>query len=176
MPKPDFASVPEWYHKYLIAVPEDDLLHAFDNHSALLLDTLEGLPEKAWDHRYAPDKWSIKEMVQHIIDAERIFCYRALSFARGETAALPGFDEVTYALNSKADRRSASSLLQELKVVQQGSIHLFHSFDEEQRAASGIANGATVSVNSVGFILIGHCLHHLSILKERYLPGIDSAM
>ncbi|HVG12522.1 MAG TPA: DinB family protein [Flavisolibacter sp.] len=176
MPKPDLSSVPEWYHKYIIAVPEDDLVRAFENHSALLQDTLQGLSEKAWDHRYAPEKWSIKEMVQHIIDAERIFCYRALSFARKEGAALPGFDEVAYALSSKADKRSSNSLLDELKVVQQGSTYLFLSFDEEQRATSGIANGALISVNAVGFILIGHCLHHLSILNERYLRGINSVL
>ena len=176
MPKPDLSSVPEWYHKYVMAVPEDNLAQAFQSHSILLQGTLEGMPETAWDYRYAPGKWSIKEMVQHIVDAERIFCYRALSFARKEGAALPGFDEVAYALNSKADKRSSASLLEELKVVQQGSILMFLSFDEEQLATSGIANGALVSVNAVGFILIGHCLHHLSILRERYLTGISKTM
>lgn len=169
MRKPDLQTVPEWYHRYILRVPKEELPPALEQHTQSILETLEGLTEEQWNHCYAPEKWTVKEVVQHIIDAERIFCYRALCIARKETVSLPGFDEVAYAAHSKAALRSSLSLLEELRVVQQSSLQLFNSFDEEQLATTGIANGSPISVNAIGFILVGHALHHLAILKERYL-------
>ncbi len=107
--------------------------------------------------------------MQHLIDAERIFSYRALCFARKDTVALPGFDEDIYAKHSKANQRSKESLLQEVKFVQQSSAAMFNSFDKEQIEASGIANNNSIYVSAIGFIINGHALHHKKILEERYL-------
>jgi hypothetical protein len=112
--------------------------------------------------------WSIKELVQHVIDSERIFSYRALCFARGESASLPGFDENTYAAASQADNRNKQSLLEELRAVQVATTLLFQSFSEAQLDQTGIANNNPVSVRAIGFITVGHTLHHKKILQEKY--------
>jgi uncharacterized damage-inducible protein DinB len=169
MPTPDLNRVPSFYHKYISLVMQDDLGDAFTQTQQNLIDLLASIPAERWDYSYAEDKWSIKELVQHLIDAERIFCYRALCFARKDTVALPGFDENIYALNSKANHRSKESLLQELQVVQQSSAAMFNSFDEEQLQSSGIANNNSIYVSAIGFTIIGHALHHKKILEERYL-------
>lgn len=108
-------------------------------------------------------------MVQHLIDAERIFAYRALCIARGETVSLPGFDENIYAAASKADGRTKEELLAEFKTARQSTAQLFVSFDEAQLAATGTANNNSISVNAIGFIIPGHVQHHLNVLEERYL-------
>ena len=169
MPKLDFSRVPSYYHKYINLVMQDDLSNAFTQNQQKLIDLLESIPNERWDYSYAEGKWSIKELVQHLIDAERIFCYRALCFARKDTVALPGFDETAYAITSKANQRSKESLVQELRAVKQSSEALFKSFDEEQLQASGIANNNSIYVSAIGFIIIGHDLHHKRILEERYL-------
>ena len=165
----DWNKVPEFYHNYLRQVAHLTLADALAQHSTELPTLLRDVPEEKWSFRYAVGKWSIKEVVQHIIDAERIFCYRALSFARGEKAAFPGFDENEYAAAARADNRTKRDLLQEFDVVQQGSSLLFASFDEAHLAASGTANNNSIYVEAIGYIIAGHCRHHVQILRERYL-------
>ena len=169
MPKPDLQRVPAFYHNYINLVPTDNLKEAFSAHSSNLYDFLKSVPEEKWAYRYAEGKWSIKEMVQHITDTERIFAYRALCIARGEQAALPGFDENKYADASKADKREKDSLLEELRAVQTSTTLLFQSFDDEQLQKTGNANGKSIDVAAIGFITIGHVLHHKNVLQERYL-------
>ncbi len=169
MPKPDLSRVPAFYHKYIDYVMQDDLENAFTQTQKNLIDLLASVPDEKWDYSYAEGKWSIKELVQHLIDAERIFCYRALCFARKDNVALPGFEENNYAKNSKANQRSKESLLQEFQFVQQSSAAMFNSFDKEQLEASGIANNNSIYVSAIGFIINGHALHHKKILEERYL-------
>lgn len=169
MPQVDLLRVPVFYHKYINLVKEHDLSEAMQNHQVNLVSELKNIADEKWDYRYAEGKWSIKELVQHIIDAERIFCYRALNFARKDPHELPGFDENEFAVVSKADKRSKQDLLDELTTVQKSSIQLFVSFDEEQLNESGKANGNSIYVNGIGFIIVGHALHHLNILRERYL-------
>jgi uncharacterized damage-inducible protein DinB len=165
----DFSRVPQFYHKYIRLVESKELTQAFERHKTDLVTLLNNIPAEKWDHRYAEGKWSIKEVVQHIIDAERIFSYRALSFARNETKELPGFDENAYAASSKADKRQKADLIDELVAVQQSSAGLFASFDREQLNASGVANGKSIYVEALGYIIIGHVLHHKKILLEEYL-------
>lgn len=169
MPKPDLNRVPSYYHNYINQVRFDDLFKAFEHHQHSLIDLLQSIPAEKWDYRYAEDKWSIKELVQHIIDAERIFSYRALTFARKDPNELPGFDENSYAEVSKAGRRTKDQLINEVEAVQRSSSALFQSFDDEQLEASGVANGNSVYVLGIGYIIIGHTLHHMNILQERYL-------
>jgi hypothetical protein len=108
-------------------------------------------------------------MLQHIIDTERIFSYRALCIARGEKASLPGFEENDYAAASKANRRTSAELIGEFETLRSSIQQLFTSLDSEQRAVEGIANGKPISANAIGFIIPGHAQHHINILKERYL-------
>lgn len=169
MPRPDLATVPQWFHKYVEQTEEDDALPAIKGNGEIAIRFLQSIEEEKWDYRYAEGKWSIKEVVQHLIDAERIFAYRALSIARGETASLPSFDENAYAARSKAEGRSREDLMAEFQTARQSTTQLFASFDEEQLMMTGTANGNSVSVNSIGFIIPGHVQHHLNILEERYL-------
>lgn len=165
----DLSRVPEYYHKYINLVNENDLGQAFQKYQTDLIAALSQIPAGKWDYRYAEGKWTVKEVVQHIIDAERIFCYRALCFARKDKTSLPGFDENTYAAASKADKRTKEDLIDELQSVQRSSAQLFRSFDEEQLNETGIANGKSIYVKAIGYIIVGHALHHKNILLERYL-------
>lgn len=169
MPKPDLTTIPEYYHKYVRLVQENDAATALTENTGTAVLFFDGIPEEKWDHRYADGKWSIKELVQHMIDTERIFAYRALCMARGEKQSLPGFDENQYAASSHAERRQKEDLAEEFKTVRKASELLFRSFGDDQLAATGVANNNSVSVNGLGFIMVGHVLHHLNILEERYL-------
>lgn len=169
MPRPDLSTVPQWYHRYVLQTEEDNALQAILNNGETASRFLQSIDEDRWANRYAEGKWSIKEMIQHLIDAERIFAYRALCIARGETVSLPGFDENTYAANANADYRLKDELLAEFNTARKSTAQLFASFDDEQLSATGIANNNPVSVNAIGFIMAGHVQHHLNILAERYL-------
>ncbi|MBD0331217.1 MAG: DinB family protein [Chitinophagaceae bacterium] len=168
MPKPDLQKVPAFYHSYVTLVKQDNISKAFSKHSDAI-SFLKKIPKKKWDYRYAEGKWSIKQLIQHVIDAERIFSYRALRIARKDTTPLPAFDEEKFAAVSKADKRTKKDLIRELETVQQSSRRLFESFDEEQLQAGGTVSNNSIDVNAIGFVIIGHTLHHLNILKERYL-------
>ena len=169
MPKPDLSTVPVFYHNYINQVQENDINNAIRVNTGSVVQFLHSIPDEKWDYRYADGKWSIREMIQHIIDAERIFAYRALCFARGEKKSLPGFEENDYAAASKADARSKEELIEEFETVRKSIQQLFASFDEEQLSAVGVANNNSISVNAIGFIIPGHVQHHVNVLKERYL-------
>ena len=167
--RPDLFRVGDWYHNYINQVPEDDLIIAFDKQGAALIRFLGNIPSDKYDYRYAEGKWTIKEVLQHIIDAERVFAYRALRFARKDSTPLPGFDENLFALNAKASDRRWDKLMEELKIVRRSSELLFQSFDEEQLQSNGISSNSPNYVLAIGFIIIGHAMHHQKIIKERYL-------
>ena len=172
----DLSRVPPFYHKYISFVSENDLDSAFKKHQADFISLLKKISSDQWDHRYAEGKWSVKELVQHVIDAERIFCYRALRFARKDKTELHGFDEGKFAAASKADKRTREDLLDELATVQKSSAQLFASFDEDQLDQQGTANGSSVYVKALGYIITGHALHHQNILTERYINKKPSAV
>ena len=165
----DLNRVPAYYHKYIQRVNEENVIDAIITLQNELNSFLAAIPEAKWVHKYAEDKWTIKELVQHVTDAERIFCYRALCFSRNEKGSLPGFDENEYVVASNANDRSKESILNELKTVQAATLSLFESFTEEQLNVQGIANGNPVYVKGIGYIVAGHARHHMAILKERYL-------
>ncbi len=167
--RPDLSRVGNFYHNYINLVTEDELTEAFEKESASLVRFLDTIPADKYDYRYAEGKWTIKEVLQHIIDAERIFSYRALRFARKDATPLPGFDENLFAAAAKADTRSWDKLVEEFKVVRRSSELLFNSFDEEQFQSNGISSNSPNYVLGLGFILIGHAMHHQKIIKERYL-------
>jgi len=169
MPKPDLQKVPGHLHQEIDLVEQDNLKDAFSRH-ADALSFLKNIPEEKWSYRYAENKWSIRGVVQHMIDAERIFCNRALVIARKDrTTPLVSFEGDDYGAASKADSRTKEELISELAAVQQSSLKLFESFDEEQLLTSGTVGSYTIDVNALGFVVIGHVLHHLKLIKERYL-------
>lgn len=165
----DLNRIPPFYHGYVKLVKESDLPSALEQHQHNLLNLLRSLPDYKWDYSYAPGKWTIKDLVQHLIDGERIFAYRALRFARKDTTPLPGFDENLYASTANAGKRTKEDLLSELEVVQKSSALLFGSFNEEQLESSGLANNNSIYVAGIGFAIVGHTLHHMNVIKERYL-------
>jgi len=169
MPRPDLSKVPEFYHDYIKKAPENDLMAALKNNTSAFNELLNTIPSEKHDYRYAEGKWTIKEVLQHIIDAERIFSYRALRFARKDNTPLPGFDENLFAANAKTEKRSWNELVEEFNAVRKSTELLFTSFDEQDLDSSGIASNNSNYVLGIGFICAGHCAHHQQVIKERYL-------
>lgn len=169
MPKPATGTFPAFFSTYINKVEEEDLSTAFANQQELMTGFFDAIPADKHDFSYAPGKWTLKEMLQHIIDTERIFAYRALCIARQEKQNLPGFDENDYVVNSQANNRSWQSMLAELKLVRQSTEILFDSFSPETLQQSGLANNNPVTVHAIGFITLGHLYHHIEVIKERYL-------
>jgi uncharacterized damage-inducible protein DinB len=130
---------------------------------------VQDIPMDKFDFRYAEGKWTIKDIIQHLIDAERVFSYRAMRIARNDKTPLPGFEENDYVDNAFANKRSLQELLTEMAVVRQSTLSLFKSFSQEQLERIGKASNCDVSVRAIGFIVIGHQKHHQKIFKERYL-------
>jgi len=130
---------------------------------------VQNIPMDKHDYRYAEGKWTIKDIIQHIIDTERIFAYRALRFSRNDTTELPGFDENLYADMAHANKRHLKDLLTELSTVRHSTMQMFASFNEEELLRRGIASNNPASVRALGFIIIGHQNHHMKIFSERYL-------
>lgn len=168
MAKPIEGTFPPYFSLYIDKVKEDDVISALEAQDDLIQNYFASLEEKA-DYAYAPGKWTLKEMLQHIIDTERIFNFRALCFARNEAQNIPGFEEDEYAANSHATNRTWQSLCEELKAVRKSTRFLFDSFSEEDFGHSGTANGKPVTVVALGFITVGHINHHVEVIKERYL-------
>jgi hypothetical protein len=167
--RPDLSKVPAFYHGYINHVVQDDLQQAFTSGYNELFDVLSSIRADKYDFRYAENKWTIREVIQHLIDAERVFSYRAMAFARQDKTSLPGFDENDYANNSKASMRDWDDLVDELRHLRRSSEKMFLSFDDHQLNSVGTANNNNISVRAIAFIVIGHTLHHARILKERYL-------
>lgn len=175
MKKDALTNVPAFYQNYIDQVADVTLKEALHRS----LDALNGqLQEKLLaigDTIYAPEKWTIKDILQHLIDAERVMSYRAMRFARQDATELPGFDQDTYVPTAKAARRSVPDLMEELKAVRISSIFLFESMTDEMLQQSGRANNNLMSVPALGFIIAGHQQHHLNIIEERYLPLVKAA-
>lgn len=166
--RPAPSSYGNYYKNYIALVKQDDLFKALDE-SVKNLEFWRSIPEEKGGFRYAEGKWSIKELLQHIIDTERIFSYRALAFARGEKTALPGYDENEYADNYLVNSRTLKEMVNELELVRKSTIALFTSFDKSVLDNVGKASGSKLSVRAAGFIIVGHEIHHINVVKERYL-------
>lgn len=167
--RPDLNRVPPYYHNYINQATGDDLNQILRDQEVSFRVFLDELPPSKRDHRYAEGKWSIKELLQHIVDAERIFAYRALCIARKDMTPLPGFDENAYQDQAKTDQRDWNDLVEEFCLVRRSNMILFASFDEEQLESTGTASNASNYVRAFGFIMAGHVAHHWRIIQERYL-------
>ncbi|MCZ4318968.1 DinB family protein [Aequorivita viscosa] len=158
-----------YYQKYIDLVPDAPLTQALQQGLLETESFFKDLPSEKWDYRYQNNKWTPKDILQHIIDTERVFTYRALYFARIDAASLEGFDENIFAENAMANSKSPELLLQEYTVFRKASVVLFKSFSDAQFKRNGMANNSPMSVVAAGFIICGHEIHHRNIIIERYL-------
>jgi hypothetical protein len=158
-----------WLDNYIKKVEDEFLLEGFKRQTAETLHLFSELTEEQVNYRYAEGKWSIKEILLHLIDCERIFAYRALTFARGDQAALPGFDENEYVINSHIETRDIKSLVEEYIIVRTSTVSLFAGFHPDVLNNRGTANKIEMSVSALGFAILGHEIHHIGVIRERYL-------
>lgn len=168
MTRPEADEYIPYFGKYIQLVPEGDLVELLRTQQTAICVELSKLDEARALHRYAPGKWSVKEVIGHLTDAERVFSYRALSFARGDEAPLPGFEETEWVPAARFDRRPLSALLAEWTAVRGATVALFTTFDETEWSRRGTANGNAMSVRALAFCIAGHELHHMAILRDRY--------
>lgn len=164
----DLAKIPEFYRAYVEVLGQGDLVPLLLQTGDEFIEFGRGLSEAQGAYRYAEEKWSIKEVIQHVIDSERIFTYRALRFARNDKTEISGFEQNDYVPESNADARSIHSLMTEFTNVRASTVDLFTSFTEEMRSRSGISNNVEMSVEALGYIMSGHLRHHLNVIHERY--------
>ncbi|PYQ27758.1 MAG: DinB family protein [Acidobacteria bacterium] len=160
-----------YFARYVDLVPEDDICITLKEQGSATESILRLLNDKQASYRYAPDKWSVKQLVGHVTDSERIFGYRALSIARGETRKLPGYDEKSYGVTGEFDRRPWNDLIAELATARQATVALFRGLPEEAWDRSGVANDNAISVRGLAYVIVGHERHHLNVLRERYLQA-----
>ncbi len=169
--RPDATEYAPFYSGYVNAVPEGDLIALLERQGDETLRLLGGITETKSQERYAPGKWTIREVAGHMIDAERVFTYRALTFARADPGPLPSFDENAWAGSSNAGSRTMRELGQEFSVLRASTLSLFRGFTEESFARSGIASKHAITVRALAYIVAGHERHHVKILRDRYLSS-----
>jgi len=167
--KPAKSEYLPYYERYISLVPDGDVVATLAAQMDDTLAMLRSLPASVATYRYAPDKWSVNEVVGHIIDSERNFAFRALRFARNDAAPVPGFEQDDYVRNSTFDAYPLEELASELESVRQSTVFLFKHLEESAWTRRGIANNAEVSVRALAYIIAGHELHHREILAARYL-------
>lgn len=170
MPRPAPGTYPAYFDNYIKLVDAETAKEAIEKYAAPLLSFFQNIPADKHSYAYAEGKWTVKELLQHVIDAERIFAYRALRIARKDKTPLPGFDENAYAkAASNVNDRTFEDLMEEFTAVRKSTDLLLKSFTEEQLNESGITNGNATTVYSIAFVVYGHLLHHKRVLEEKYL-------
>ncbi|PQA90002.1 DNA damage-inducible protein DinB [Chryseobacterium shigense] len=162
----------KYVQRYLDKIPSEDWIGELKRSGEKTLEVYSAITEEQSLFAYAEGKWTLKELLLHLSDTERIFQYRILAFARGEKAELPGFDEENYAAASFANHRSLESLLEEYKLIRRSSQILLETIEPSVLKNTGIANGNPLAVETIGKLLVGHNYHHLSIIEERYLSEL----
>ncbi|MDI3320742.1 DinB family protein [Pinibacter soli] len=159
----------DFFKRYINIVKEDDAMDALENNLKSFLKLLKRIPRKKVNYAYAEGKWTIKQLLQHVIDTERVFAYRALRFSKNEGVDLPGFDENVWGYNTPVDQRKWKDMIEEFKHLRKANIAMFKAFTKEQLLLTGTANNNHINVTALGFMCAGHVQHHMGILKERYL-------
>jgi uncharacterized damage-inducible protein DinB len=173
MNKNQINTMPTYFERYINFVPESDILEALHTYDIEYLLQEKSTLKQIGHQVYAPGKWTIRDIFQHIIDTERIFSYRALRIARNDKTVLPGFDENLFASNAHGSSRKLDELLEEFDVVRKSTIALFHSFSDEDLQREGFIFQSDISVLAIGFTITGHVIHHMNVIKERYYPLIQ---
>jgi len=171
MKKPAASESASYYKHYINLNTEPDVIKNLEDQILQIKKSFGSVKGDKQTFRYEKGKWSVKELLGHIMDAERIFGYRALRISRKDKTPLSGFEENHYVKNGDFDARSMSSLLDEFTALRRANIELFKSLDEKKLALKGTANGSPVSVRALAYIISGHTKHHIGILKERYIPA-----
>jgi hypothetical protein len=171
MQRPAETDYAPFYAGYVSLVPEEDVLSAIEQQSSETQRLISSLDETQAMHRYAEDKWSVKEVIGHMTDAERVFGYRTLCIARGDTSSLPGYDEKAYMRNANFDSWRLGDLAEAYALTRRANIVMLRNLDAAAWDRRGTANNAEVTVRALAFILVGHERHHLKVLRERYLVG-----
>ena len=165
---PELSTVPPFYQGYVNLVKNNDLFDNLDQSARITQQLLSAIPESRGTYAYAPGKWTIKEVLCHMIDTERIFAYRALRFARNDKTPLPGFEEKDYAPEANAHNRTVADLVAEMGRLRLTTIDLYRSFTPDMLQRTGTANNSAMSVLNLGFVISGHETHHRNVLTERY--------
>ena len=168
MLKTEYAPYFEQYIK-LISKDGKSILENLQSSQDVFDQLLKNVPEEKHGFSYAKGKWTLKEVIQHIIDTERVFCYRALCFARNDKTSLPGYDQDIFVDNDNANDRNYYDLLAEMEVLRKSTIQLYKSFSKEALLRTGVASEEEISVRALGYLFSGHQIHHLNVVKERYL-------
>jgi hypothetical protein len=160
---------PPYYNSYIDLVRENDILFTLDEQMNFTYAFLLTIDEKKAHYAYAEGKWTIKEIVGHLIDGERVFAYRATRFARKDKTDLPGFEENDYVANANFTSRSLADLAEELLMIRKSNMYLFNSFTDEMMSRTGTANGGEISVEAILYVIAGHQKHHIKVINDRYL-------
>jgi hypothetical protein len=169
MTRPQPTEAAEYYSRYIDLITSDDIVPVFENQMGEMLQFLSGISEEQSLHSYAPGKWTIREVLNHVNDGERVFAARAFWFARGFTDALPSFEQDIAVQAAQANNTSWAELVEEFKIVRLGTISFFKSMPEEAWDRTGIASDNPVSVRALAYIIAGHVAHHIGVLREKYL-------
>lgn len=169
MSRPQATDFPPYFAKYISQVDADSLSDAVKTYSSSLVSFYSNLPEEKAGFSYATGKWTLQELVQHVVDTERIMSYRLLRIARKDKTPLPSFDENWYAQHSLANNRSFASIKEELIALRKSTDLLIQSLSEAQLSEEGVASNLPVTANAVGYIIFGHMLHHKKVVEEKYL-------
>ena len=164
----DIQKVPEYYRGYVEILGEGELVPLLLKSGDEFITFCRTLAEQKGRYKYESDKWNIKDIILHLIDSERIFAYRSLRFARNDKTELSGFEQNEYVPEADADGRTIHNLLSEFTNVRAATVDLFSSFNKEARHRSGVTSGVEMTVEMIGYIISGHSMHHLKIIRERY--------
>ena len=167
--RPEANEAAPYYSRYIDRVASDDIVPALDAQSSEILSFLSGISEDKSLHRYEPDKWSIRQVLSHVNDTERVFLFRAFWFARGLEGALQSFDQDPCAATAGADARSWASHVEEFRAIRLSGLTLFRNLPAEAWMRSGVASGNSVTTRALAYIVAGHAAHHVAVLQERYL-------
>ena len=170
-PRPETGDCPEYYFRYTNLVPEVDILTYLHTQRDWFGDWIEGLTEAQAAYRYAPGKWTLAELIGHVLDSERIFAYRMLCISRADQNKFPGFEQDDYVANSIYNEIHPADLANEWRAIRSSTIYLARAMNAEMAKRSGTANNLPVTVSAFPYIMAGHIIHHNNIAKERYLPA-----
>ncbi len=169
MNRPNKTEYAAYYETYVSLVQESDIVSAMRNQADELREIFSQMSDEKGLYRYAEGKWTIKELLGHLIDGERVFAYRALRFARADKTELPGFDQDPYIENANFNDVKLSDLLEEMLSLRNANILFFNNLSNEAWSRTGVASDNEISVRAIAFIMVGHIRHHVKILKEKYL-------
>jgi hypothetical protein len=158
-----------YYFRYIDLINDGDILQVLRSQMEEALSLFSGISEEKSLHRYQPEKWSLRQLLSHINDAERVFSYRALTFARGDAGPLPGFDQEPWVSAANAEAHSWASHVEDFQAVRLSTVTMLRNFPAEAWAKRGVASDSSISVRALAFIMAGHVAHHLAVMKEKYL-------